>query len=225
MAGGLKEIRRAAGFNSARSFAESLGISVPTYTRYEKDPERIPTRAAWELADRLGTTIDQIVGRDASLPQKAEGEVQRAFDELSSRSQEELLDLIEVFRQRDERERRDTVMKAEAGWELLESRIDRYYLDRLAKGAGDGKPDQLLLTGSEEELRAGFESLAREWLEDAEAPMNAYAPDVRGEAAVSAVMQAYDRTHGKYAGEGNMTIQWSQETAASKRGRRSAQNR
>jgi transcriptional regulator with XRE-family HTH domain len=223
MAGGLKELRRAAGFASARQFAESHGISAATYTRYEKDPGHIPIRAAWELADALGVTIDQIVGRGAGVQEKPEVEVQRAFDSLSPRSQEELLDLIEVFRQRDERDRRNAAMKAEAYWELLESRIERCYLDRL--DAGEGKPDPLLLTGTSEELRSGFESLAREWLIDTEAPMNPYAQDVRGEGAVAAVMDAYDRMHGSYTDDGGMTISWTLKPPASGRGEESAQNR
>lgn len=195
MQGGLKALREAAGYASARSFAEAQGIPAATYTRYEKDPSRIPLRAAWELADALDATVDQVIGRDKSAPDSSSGAVQRAYDGLSRRSREEVRDLIEFFRQRDEREARDTEAMARARWGVIFSRIERHYLGSLAEGSGQSGPVELLLTGSDEEIREGFEELVRSWLAGVEGPLNPYAPDIRGEEAIGAVMEAYDRAH------------------------------
>lgn len=63
----LAELRREAGYRSSRDFAAALGIPATTYSRYERtlaDPESgVPIRAARSIADRLGCSIDAVVGR------------------------------------------------------------------------------------------------------------------------------------------------------------------
>ena len=64
----LQRLRRAAGYRSARDFAETLGIPASTYSRYERQPETketaIPISSAWAIADALGCSIDLVVGRE-----------------------------------------------------------------------------------------------------------------------------------------------------------------
>lgn len=64
----LQRLRRAAGYRSARDFAEVLGIPASTYSRYERQPETsdtaIPISSAWAIADALGCSIDLVVGRE-----------------------------------------------------------------------------------------------------------------------------------------------------------------
>ena len=96
----LQNLRRKAGYASARAFAERLGIPAPTYAKYERQPEtpdnRIPMGAAWKIADVLGCSIDVVVGRyeeddDASR-------IQRMYDSLTPGSRQrvdEFLDFIE----------------------------------------------------------------------------------------------------------------------------------
>lgn len=62
----LIELRKAAGFRSAKSFAEKIGVSTSTYSRYEQDPLSIPLERAWTIADELDCSIDQVVGRTGS---------------------------------------------------------------------------------------------------------------------------------------------------------------
>ena len=63
----LARLRKAAGFKKANAFARELGLSQSTYSRYEGGGDgpdgSIPLKAAWRIADALGTTIDAVVGR------------------------------------------------------------------------------------------------------------------------------------------------------------------
>ena len=67
---GLARLRRAAGYRSANEFAQSLGIPVSTYARYERNAggmdSGIPLKSAWRIADKLNATIDEVVGRGES---------------------------------------------------------------------------------------------------------------------------------------------------------------
>ena len=66
----LSQLRKDAGYRSAKDFARVLGIPASTYARSERNsngPDSgIPLRAAWAIADKLNTTIDAIVGREES---------------------------------------------------------------------------------------------------------------------------------------------------------------
>ncbi len=63
----LQRLRRRAGFRSAKDFAAKVGIPASTYSRYERAVEGpgcgIPIASAWAMADELGCSIDQVVGR------------------------------------------------------------------------------------------------------------------------------------------------------------------
>lgn len=82
----LQRLRRQAGFRSAKDFAEVLGMPSSTYARYERSGDGIdcgiPLPAAWRIADKLGCSIDLVVGRaDIDAP-KLEG-IQSRYDTLS----------------------------------------------------------------------------------------------------------------------------------------------
>ena len=63
MRSNLQYIRKAAGYTSAKSFAESIGMSVGTYTQYEQGQRNMSLEVAWELADALDCTLDELAGR------------------------------------------------------------------------------------------------------------------------------------------------------------------
>ncbi len=71
----LQRLRSEAGFRTARDFAAKVGIPESTYSRYERSERGpycgIPLSNAWLIADALGATIDQVVGREplAQAPQ------------------------------------------------------------------------------------------------------------------------------------------------------------
>lgn len=212
MSSRLLEIRKAAGYATAREFSEAAGLAESTYTRYESNPERIPLKVAWDLADRFHVTIDQVVGRDTEAKGDPRGSQQRAFDALSPRSQQEAADFMAYLAARDARSREAQSERARRGWEVVSSRIQRAYLSRLS-GGQDG-PDPVLLTGSDAELREGFREIARTWVVGAERPLNRFAPNVRDEEALEEVMAAYDRMHGSFTDDHGMVVSWSQETGA-----------
>ena len=81
----LRDIRKAAGYKSAKELADKMGIPTPTFSRYEQSPDKIPIKAAWALADALGCTIDEVVGRvDQNAP--TPGSVQAIYDGLAPAS-------------------------------------------------------------------------------------------------------------------------------------------
>lgn len=65
----LQEIRKARGFRSAKAFAEHVGMSVGTYTQYEQGQIGLSLEKAWEFADVLDCTLDELAGR--KRPRKA----------------------------------------------------------------------------------------------------------------------------------------------------------
>lgn len=61
----LQGARKSAGFKSARAFAEHMGIPVSAYTEYEQGRNGFSYEQAWEFADALGCTLDEVGGRKA----------------------------------------------------------------------------------------------------------------------------------------------------------------
>lgn len=59
----LQRIRKERGFKSAKAFAEHIGISPRTYTNYEQGITSLTLDMAWEFADALECTIDELAGR------------------------------------------------------------------------------------------------------------------------------------------------------------------
>ena len=76
---GLQECRKAAGWKSAREFAEHFGVSYNTYMAWEQGRHSIDIATAWELADDLNCSIDEIAGR--STVNYAYVEIEEADDE------------------------------------------------------------------------------------------------------------------------------------------------
>lgn len=102
----LQRLRRQAGFRSAKDFAEALGIPSSTYTRYERAGGGtdcgIPLSAAWQIADRLGCSIDLVVGReDIDAPRPCESMEDR-INSLSRMGMEMLDDYLRFLEYRDD---------------------------------------------------------------------------------------------------------------------------
>lgn len=60
----LQAMRKRAGFKSAKAFADHIGMNVGTYTNYEQGTRTINLEVAWELADKLDCTLDELAGRE-----------------------------------------------------------------------------------------------------------------------------------------------------------------
>lgn len=59
----LQEMRKRAGYKSAKAFAAHIGMPTRTYTNYEQGVRDITLEVAWNLADELGCTLDELAGR------------------------------------------------------------------------------------------------------------------------------------------------------------------
>lgn len=64
----LQAMRKRAGFKSAREFAEHMGMSLNTYNNYEQGRNSLTLEKAWEFADELHCTLDELAGRDFHPP-------------------------------------------------------------------------------------------------------------------------------------------------------------
>ena len=60
----LQRLRKEAGFKSAASFANYIGIKPGTYTSYEQGEAAFSYERAWDMADALEVTLDELGGRD-----------------------------------------------------------------------------------------------------------------------------------------------------------------
>ncbi len=60
----LQELRKEAGFKSAKVFADHIGMSVQTYNNYEQGRRAMSAVAAWQIADGLNCSIDYLLGRN-----------------------------------------------------------------------------------------------------------------------------------------------------------------
>lgn len=88
---GLQAARRSKGYKSARSFAEAMGMPYSRYVEYEQGRVSLPIGTAWWMADFLGMSIDELVGRESHLSAPAH-----------TREEEEL---VENFRKMQPHER------------------------------------------------------------------------------------------------------------------------
>lgn len=60
----LQMRRKQAGFKSAKAFAEYIGINPGTYTGYEQGRRSFDYEQAWQMADALDCTLDELGGRE-----------------------------------------------------------------------------------------------------------------------------------------------------------------
>lgn len=60
----LQKRRKDAGYSSAEKYAVHMNEKPDTYTGYEQGRIALPLDKAWEFADDLECTLDELVGRD-----------------------------------------------------------------------------------------------------------------------------------------------------------------
>lgn len=93
----LQSMRKNAGFKSAKSFAEHLGISVSAYTEYEQGRCSFTYEQAWEFADALGCTLDELGGRtppsgaNGSFQDPMQGDLNRYFESMNNEGRSALV--------------------------------------------------------------------------------------------------------------------------------------
>lgn len=59
----LQKLRKAAGYDSAKAFAEAHGIPVSTYTGHEQGTRKLRIDVAWKYADIFDVSLDELAGR------------------------------------------------------------------------------------------------------------------------------------------------------------------
>lgn len=69
MKSNLQALRKKAGYKSAVAYAEHIGINPKTYTNYEQGTSPMSVDTAWTIADDLGCTLDELVGREWPEPE------------------------------------------------------------------------------------------------------------------------------------------------------------
>ena len=95
----LARIRKQAGY-SQRSLADELGISYRVVAYYEAQTEHPPTHLLPAIADALGVTADQLLGREPVKKRKAPTNERllrqlRQVEKLPPRARQSVLEHIE----------------------------------------------------------------------------------------------------------------------------------
>ena len=206
----MQELRKRAGYKTARDFAEAMGIPFTTYARYESSPEKIPLTAAWRLADEFGVSIDIIVGRNEPAPAEERGEVQLRYDALTPEIQSSLDDYLDYLTAKNADAAR---RKAEAEYrraEALCARLESLFLAELDRN----EPD-VALSATAAELRGRFKRYLERRADERQEP------GVRD--SMGKIMAAYDRIHGEFEFKG-MSVRYAKvDMAALRESRKDAE--
>jgi transcriptional regulator with XRE-family HTH domain len=184
MAKNIQDLRREAGYRSAKDFAAAMGIALSTYNRYENQPEAIPLKQAWAIADFLGCSIDMVVGREPVSAEGMRGDVQKFYDELSEDGRELMDDMMELVALREEKADRRRAREERRQYERVCSYYEMLFVQKL-----DGDPElaHVTLFGEPEDMRRGFESFVKD--------KTASGKKGDAEEVLRKTMDAYDRIH------------------------------
>lgn len=192
MASTLQELRKQAGYRTAPEFARAMDIPESTYARYESSPDKIPLDKAWRLADRLGCSIDAIVGRERVEVRDPRGEVQASFDNLSPDSKVALEKYLAFLVQTDADERAQAEEAERRRFEALAASYETLYINSLNEDAPFG---ELADEGDPEKRRDGFRAFITLMAEEKRGESSTEFERIRDEAVIAKIMDAYDRIH------------------------------
>lgn len=90
----LKELRKLAGYKSARELAERLHVAPSTVASWEIGLRDMPLSRAVELCNVLGCSLEELAGR-APVDR-----LKNACDDLSELDREKLADFAEFLKKR-----------------------------------------------------------------------------------------------------------------------------
>lgn len=156
----LVKIRKREGYETAKAFAEALGIPYTTYQRYEADPDKMPASAVCAVADLCDLTADEVIGR---APADARDlTVQNFYDRLTMEGRELMGQLMGVVAERDAAIRKQVAYSEVQRY----TAIARYYRrELLAVADVDERWRDRVLFGAPADRRAAFEEFVREKVE------------------------------------------------------------
>ena len=203
MASALQQLRKAAGYRSAKEFGAKMGIPLATYARYESNPEKIPLQAAWSLADKLGCSIDVVVGRAGLDAGDAggSGKVQAAYDGLSPQLKQSFEDYLAYLVAKNADEERRRAAEEQRRWDVISSRLEQVFLAGLDEGSSS-----IDVFSPPAQVRQAFQGYVQERAAKRGEPQVAN--------SVEQIMAAYDRAHGSFELEG-ATIDFAETETAS----------
>lgn len=136
MAKTIKDLREEKGYRSAREFADAVGIATSSMSRYDRDPETIPMKHAIAMANLLGCSIDEIVGRTPVT--SGRNELQEFYDGLLPETRALMDEFIEFARMRDEGTRRKRKAEEDGKYERLCQYHERMFHQALYDSAAFG---------------------------------------------------------------------------------------
>lgn len=93
----LQKFRKSKGYKSANSFADKVGMAYSAYVEYEQGRVALPMDKAWEFADELECTLDELVGRDFPRPAFGDPRQERlngCFESLNDESKTQVADMV-----------------------------------------------------------------------------------------------------------------------------------
>ena len=95
----LQTARKNGGFKSAKAFAEHMGYNVHTYIDWEQGRHLFSFEQAWEMADVLRLTLDELGGREfAPIANANEAELIDCFRNMTPAEQSAYLHMAKVNR-------------------------------------------------------------------------------------------------------------------------------
>lgn len=194
MAKSIQDLRREKGYRNSKEFAEALGVSPSSLSRYDNDSVLIPSRVAWAMADLLECSIDEVLGREHVTSGRSD--LQEDYDTLSPESQAFVREFMEFVKARDRRLRDDARVEQELRLGRVCQLYERLFYQSLYEDAELGDP--VALTSGLHEREAFREFVAQKLAEKhgEHAPKG---PTAKDEEVINAIMSSYDRRHGSHA--------------------------
>lgn len=87
----LKAIRTRSGLSVAQ-VSERLGVKPDTYRKWESEANAIPLARAWQCADLLGCSLDELAGREKAVLSPDESELVACYRDTDERGRVTILD-------------------------------------------------------------------------------------------------------------------------------------
>ena len=89
----LRQLRKAAGYKSARQYAEHIGVPQQTYNNYETGFRKLSLELACEICDDLGCTLDELCGRDEYV---GSSYIQRVYESVNDEGKQAIEQYAEM---------------------------------------------------------------------------------------------------------------------------------